>query len=140
MTNIRKGVIMYVSNNIEVNGMLLQFRFSNFRCFAEETVFDMTATSIKEHKYSLIEENGVNILPVSAVYGANASGKSSFFMAMERMKSVIVDRYVAQVSSNDNKAKPFSTPFIFDDNIKKSPSKYEVSLLLGGYEYRYGFV
>ena len=76
----------------EVIGMLLQFRFSNFRCFSEETVFDMTATPIKEHRYSLLQNNGVNILPVAAIYGANASGKSSFFMAMERMRAVVVDR------------------------------------------------
>jgi AAA15 family ATPase/GTPase len=119
--------------------MLLQFKFSNFRCFAEETIFDMTATSIKEHRYSLIEKNGVNILPVSALYGANASGKSSFFMAMERMKSVVVDRFIAQTSPNENKSKPYSNPFIFDDNSKKEPSSYEVSILIGEYEYRYGF-
>jgi hypothetical protein len=53
----------------EVIGMLLQFRFSNFRCFSEETVFDMTATPIKEHRYSLLQNNGVNILPVAAIYG-----------------------------------------------------------------------
>lgn len=130
---------MYISKFYEVNGMLLQFKFSNFRCFAEEVVFDMTATSIKEHKYSLIEKNGVNILPVAAIYGANASGKSSFFMAMERMRSVIVDRFLAQESSSENKIRPFTNSFLFDDDIRKSSSNYEVSLLIDNYEYRYGF-
>lgn len=130
---------MYLSKNIEVNGMLLQFKFSNFRSFVDETVFDMTATTIKEHKYSLVKHNGVDILPVAAIYGANASGKSSFFMAMKRMKTVVVDRFLASEISNENNEKSYSIPFMFDENIKKEPSSYEVSLLIGNYEYRYGF-
>ncbi len=124
----------------EVIGMLLQFRFSNFRCFSEETVFDMTATPIKEHRYSLLQNNGVNILPVAAIYGANASGKSSFFMAMERMRAVVVDRLIAQNSPNDRKLKPFSVPFMFDEKQKKEPTFYEATLLIRDYKYRYGFV
>lgn len=130
---------MYILKAAEVKGVLLQFKFSNFRCFADEVTFDMTATSIKEHRYSLIEKNGVNVLPVAAVYGANASGKSSFFMAYGKMRSIIVDRYLAQESPNKN-AGSFSNPFIFDENNQKEPSSYQVSILIDEYEYRYGFV
>ena len=80
----------------EMPVMLLQFKFSNYRSYAEEVVFDMLATSIKEHRESLIENNSVGILPVAAIYGANASGKSSFFMAMQRMLGIIIDKYIAQ--------------------------------------------
>lgn len=130
---------MNIRNKSEVHGMLLQFKFSNFRSFAEETIFDMTATTIKEHKYSLIQRNSVDILPVAAVYGANASGKSSFFMAFERMKLVVTERYLAQNSSGERKSKPYSTPFMFDENIKKEKSSYEVRILINDYVYRYGF-
>jgi len=121
-----------------VRNMLLKFKFSNYRCFYDETVFDMTATAIKEHRYSLIEKNGVYILPISTIYGANASGKSSFFMAFDRMKAVIVDRFVAKEQSK-GVTLPFSQPFIFSDKSQKEPTKYEVTVLINEYEYRYGF-
>lgn len=117
--------------------MFLQFKFANFRSYADETVFDMTATPIKEHRSSLIQKNGQNILPVAAVYGANASGKSSFFMALERMRSVVINRLF--YSDPIPEYKTFSIPFLFDDEVNKSPTEYEVSVLLDNYEYRYGF-
>ena len=39
----------------EVNIMLIQFRFQNYKSFKEETVLDMTATSQREHSDFLIE-------------------------------------------------------------------------------------
>lgn len=122
----------------KVNGMLLRFKFSNYRCFADETVFDMTAAPIREHKNSLIENNGVQVTPVAAFYGANASGKSSFFMAWKKMCEIITAR---QVDSNVNYGitPAFSTPFLFDENLFKTSSEFEVCLSINEYEYRYGF-
>lgn len=119
--------------------MLLRFKFSNYRCYAQNVEFDMVAKSIKEHKESLIDNNGVNILPVAAVYGANASGKSSFFMAFQRMRSVIVDRFIAREHNSEMKPLAFNSPFMFDKNLVNSPSSYEVSVAIGINEYRYGF-
>lgn len=130
---------MYLTSDREVRGMLLQFKFSNFRCFAEEVVFDMTASSIKEHKYSLIDCNGVGVLPIAAVYGANASGKTSFFMAIERMRSVVVQKFLARGTLSDSSTRSFSNPFMFQDKKTSSPTNYEVSILIDGYQYRYGF-
>lgn len=119
--------------------MLRRFKFSNFRCYVDEIVFDMTAMPLKEHKETIIEKNGVGILPVAAVYGANASGKSSFFMAMNKMSSVIVDRFLAQKSNADIRNRVFTTPFMFDKSIEDTPSSFEASIIIGAYEYRYGF-
>ncbi len=120
--------------------MLLQFKFSNYRCYADETVFDMIATPIKEHKDSLIENCGVSILPVAAIYGANASGKSSFFMAMQRMLSIVIDKFIAQERKIERKLPAFNNPFMFDKDLLSSPTSYEVTILLNSYAYRYGFV
>lgn len=124
-------------NKNEVNSvMLLQFRFSNFRSFADESVFDMTAAPIPEHnKYSLINRNGVDILPVAAIYGANASGKSSFFMAFDKMRTLVIDRFIKNDHRNNDMS--FSEPFFFDEC--HNPTNYEVTLLIGINKYRYGF-
>ncbi len=123
----------------EVPVMLLQFKFSNYRSYAEEVVFDMLATPIKEHRESLIENNSVGILPVAAIYGANASGKSSFFMAMQRMLGIIIDKYIAQERKVESKPYAFNNPFMFDDDLASAPTSYEVTILINSYAYRYGF-
>lgn len=130
---------MYIKNNCEVKAVLLQFKVSNFRCFADEVVFDMLAMPIKEHKNSLINRNGIDILPVGALYGANASGKSSFFMAINRMRNIIVERLISQHFSEYKKSSVLSSPFIFDETTKTMSSAFEISLLIDGYRYKYGF-
>ena len=64
--------------------MLVQFMFKNVLSFKDETVFDMTAiNSYKEHPENLIDlGTGEKFLRVSAIYGANASGKSNLNLAM----------------------------------------------------------
>lgn len=119
--------------------MLRKFKFSNYRCYADEVVFDLTAMPLKEHKESLIENNGVGILPVAAFYGANASGKSTFFMAMNRMNSILIDRYLAQKHNADIKSRVFTAPFMFDKAFEDAPTSFETTILIGAYEYRYGF-
>lgn len=119
--------------------MLRKFKFSNYRCYADEVEFDLTAIPLKEHRDTLIENRGVNILPVAAIYGANASGKSTFFMAMWRMTSLIFDRYLAQKRNSDVKSRVFTAPFMFDRALEDSPTSFEATVLIDAYEYRYGF-
>ena len=62
--------------------MLLQFRFSNFRSFKDETVLDMRASGSNEYSDHVRFEGVDKVLPVAAIYGANASGKSNVFKAL----------------------------------------------------------
>lgn len=114
--------------------MLLQFKFKNHKCFYEETILDLTATQEKRHINSTIELNGNNILPVIEIHGANASGKSSVLEAMQFMFNMIKNSNNIDV----NRDLP-SVPFAFCDKTKKENSEYEISIVLGDYEYRYGF-
>ncbi|MCL2050721.1 MAG: ATP-binding protein [Lachnospiraceae bacterium] len=113
--------------------MLLQFKFANYRSFADETVFNMTAAPIREHKNSLLCQNGVKVLPVAALYGANASGKSSFFRAFDSMCSLV------KGSCEEELIKAYANAFTFSAIYAKKPIEYEVSLAFNEYEYRYGF-
>ena len=60
--------------------MLDLFRFKNYGPFKEEACFDMRAVkAYKEHLYNVIDPDAANsYLKVASIYGANASGKSSF--------------------------------------------------------------
>ncbi len=69
--------------------MLKSFTLKNAFSFADESTIDMEATNIKAHSYSLLtsEKNknvpeGMKILPVMSIYGANASGKSNLVRSL----------------------------------------------------------
>lgn len=120
-------------NEERVKAMLLQFKFKNFKSFADDTTLDMMATNIKEHSTTLLEKNGYKILPVAAIFGANASGKSNLFQAFNAMESDVV-RNFEQGKKHSN-----IRPYIFNQSLDNDPSEFEVSINMDDMEYRYGF-
>jgi AAA15 family ATPase/GTPase len=125
---------MIVNKDLTGCTMLLQFRFKNYKSFADEAVLDLTATSIREHVNSLIEKNGIKVLPVAAIFGANASGKSNIFSAFYSMKRDVLASYEKRENHY------LVTPYIFSKTTEKEPTEYEVSINIDDKEYRYGFV
>ena len=56
--------------------MLIQFNFKNFKSFREEATLDLSAAKVTEFSDRVVTVGSEKILPVAAIYGANASGKS----------------------------------------------------------------
>lgn len=70
--------------------MLCQFTFRNYRSYRDETELSMQATSMREFERSLIEcPDGQSFLPVAAVYGPNAGGKSNLLEALDYIRSAV---------------------------------------------------
>lgn len=115
--------------------MLLRFTFKNYKSFCDEAVLDLTASSITEHKDSLINVNNIGILPIAAVFGANGSGKSNLFEALVTMCNE-VNGYQSK-----NEGHSFINPYFFDDKFKNAPSEFEVCIYSkkNNKEFRYGF-
>lgn len=65
--------------------MLLQFNFKNFKSFRDDTSLDLTATKISEYSNHVISIGNEKILPIVAIFGANASGKSNVLEAFRYM-------------------------------------------------------
>ena len=59
--------------------MLIDFSFKNFMSFGDECRFDMLANSDKQYRERLIDDKYSR---VRLIYGANASGKTSFIRAV----------------------------------------------------------
>lgn len=114
--------------------MLLQFKFKNHKCFYDETILDLTATQEKRHMEATIDNNGINVLQLVEVHGANASGKSSLLDALGFMFNLI-----KQSSKTDINRHIRTKPFAFSNSSLNDNSEYEISLALGTFEYRYGF-
>lgn len=116
--------------------MLIQFNFKNFKSFKNETTLDMTATSITEHPYNLInDENGEKYIKTAAIYGANASGKSSVIEAYEFMRNWVMYSFK---NASDKENIPIKR-FAFDTESKKKPAEFEVFFKYEDEEYQYGF-
>ena len=56
--------------------MLLQFNFKNYKSFRDDTILDLTATKISDFNSHVVSIANERVLPVAAIFGANASGKS----------------------------------------------------------------
>lgn len=112
--------------------MLLQFKFKNHKCFYDETILDLVATREIQNINSIIDINGNKILPIIELHGSNASGKTSLLEAMFFMFDMIKNSSKIDISQD-----LITFPFAFSNN--KENSEYEISIVLDGYEYRYGF-
>ena len=74
--------------------MLLQFSMRNHRSMKEKAVISMSATKDKSLAESLITPDGKRVLvPVMAIYGANAAGKSNVLHALFLMRDMICGKY-----------------------------------------------
>lgn len=63
--------------------MILTFKVKNFKSFGEEIqTFSMIAGKQSKHSDHLISLKDYRVLKFAAIYGANASGKSSFIQAI----------------------------------------------------------
>lgn len=122
--------------------MLLQFYFSNYRSFEGEGILDMRASGSNELSSHIRNTLNEKVLPVTAIYGANASGKSSVFEAFQFMALCVLE---SLSFSDDNKKNPYKLKvdsFKFSENREK-PSEFEINYIdkKGKKElyYNYGF-
>ena len=73
--------------------MLIQFNFNNFKSFRDEAILDLSATKITEFVDRVATIGNEKILPVAAIYGANASGKTNVYAAFEYMSEYDVNSF-----------------------------------------------
>ncbi len=127
--------------------MLLQFNFKNYKSFRDDTTLDLTATKISEFNNHVISIANEHVLPVAAIFGANASGKSNVQEAFRYMATYVIHslNYGGDESSAKKKKSEFfkPTPFLFDTTSKKAESLFEVYFMdpeeNGAKTYNYGF-
>lgn len=118
--------------------MLIEFRVRNYRSFGQESTLSLVASGDK----ALVETNTastpVHALPhivrSAAVFGANASGKTNLIRALALMRGVVVDSPKLEPSQQFN-----VQPFRLDEKLTKEPTLFEVTLLIDGTRYQYGF-
>lgn len=126
----------------EFNIMLIQFGFKNFKSFRDDTVLDLSAAKMTEFNNRVVTIGREKILPVAAIYGANASGKSNIYEAFYYMSEYVeVSLHYGDDSEHFDAYRP--TPFLFDDKTAKAESSFEVYFTIPSdpteKSYNYGF-
>jgi len=126
--------------------MLLQFNFKNYKSFRDDTILDLTATKISDFNSHVVSISNERILPVAAIFGANASGKSNVQEAFRYMTTYVLEslEYGDEADSKKKKTKFFKpTPFLFDNDSKNAETTFEVYFIdseeNGAKTYNYGF-
>jgi len=119
--------------------MLLEFHLGNYRSFRDEQALSMVASSDKEHKETHLIPTGIKTIPsalsTAAIYGPNAGGKSNIVLALSY--------FTAMVRESATKVKPGQElnvkPFLLDNKYSEAPSEFEMTFILDGVRYQYGF-
>jgi len=126
--------------------MLLQFNFKNYKSFRDDTILDLTATKISDFNSHVVSIANERVLPVAAIFGANASGKSNVQEAFRYMSVYVLEslEYGDEADSKKKKTKFFKpTPFLFDNESKNTETTFEVYFIdseeNGAKTYNYGF-
>ena len=122
--------------------MLIQFNFKNFKSFRDEASLDLSAAKMTEFSDRVVSEGNDKILPMAAIYGANASGKSNIYNAFEYMSDYVIESF--KYGDEEERFEEYRpTPFLFDSVSNDAESSFEVYFTIPGDKaektYNYGF-
>ncbi len=117
--------------------MLIRFSVENFRSFKEKQSLYLSA--VKTCKEWLSENTeidaGIRIVRSAVIYGANASGKTNLFVAMERMRAFML----ASVDIDKKTNLLLGEPFFLSADPLAVPETFEIEFTLNGRHFIYGF-
>ena len=124
--------------------MLIQFNFSNYKSFRNDTSLDLSATKISEHNNRVVSIANDRLLRIGAIYGANASGKSNVHDAFRFMTIYVLNSVTFSGKGTKKKRSHLRVrPFKFDKKSQKQESTFEVFFIDKSdsslRSYQYGF-
>ena len=119
--------------------MLLEFTVENFRSFRERQSFSMLNEKPSEDTifFDRTVETGFRVAPFlnrqACIFGANGAGKSSLVDAMS-----FVSKFVRTSVRGANGEEIRVEPFMYSEDWKKKPSKFEVAFIYNDTLYHCG--
>lgn len=113
--------------------MLIDFTFENFLSFKDESKFSMIKTLERHHANHIIDIKKYNLklLPIAAIFGGNASGKSNFVKALAVMREIVLQN-IGPNFYKDNY-------FALDQESGEKKIKFKIRLLVNDIIYEYFF-
>lgn len=114
--------------------MLYGFMCKNYASYNEECIFSMEASKIKDYDdiNTITTEHG-KILKSTFLYGPNGGGKSNLIKGMQYMRSLVMGSVL------EPRLLRINEPFRFNNISKELPTTFEMSFIIEGILYTYGF-
>ncbi len=115
--------------------MLIQFSVENYLSIRDKVYLSLEPSKDSEHPENLVLRGDYKAVSTVAIYGANASGKSSLFKAITIALNMIRNSNKLQVTD-----KLPIVPFKLDSESKNKPSSFEFTFIAKDEKkYIYGF-
>ena len=114
--------------------MLISFRIENWMSFRNQVTFSMVASRERQHsdRVPKLGKYQTRILPVAAIYGGNASGKTNFFKALSFAKALVVK------GTQPDSLIPVES-FRLDARMAEQPTRLGFELLVDEIIYEFSF-
>lgn len=119
--------------------MLVEFRVKNFRSLRDGQVLSLVASKDRTlqdtHTLATDLKAAPTLLRSAVIYGANASGKSNLIKALQYMRGVVAESATAIQPGQAFAVQPFG----LDATSASQPTEFEITFILDGVRYQYGF-
>jgi hypothetical protein len=113
--------------------MLLNFTMSNWMSYRDEASLNLASSKERQHAEtlsSLPKFRSKKALPIAAIYGGNASGKTGVFRALACLKHMVTaDSGVGGILPVE--------PFLLDGLTRHTPTLFDITFLTHNQVYRY---
>ncbi|ADP70716.1 hypothetical protein Rvan_1461 [Rhodomicrobium vannielii ATCC 17100] len=119
--------------------MLIDFRVRNFRSFKDESALSLVASTDTDLRDTNTFDTSVpavpSVLRAAALYGANAGGKSNAIRAITLMRGIVLESATLIQAGQLFNVQPFR----LDGQTAEEPTLFEITVLIDGVRYQYGF-
>lgn len=114
--------------------MIINFTLENWKSFRNKATFSMVASRERQHGDRLprLKKYQTRVLPIAAIYGGNASGKTNFFQALRFVRDLVVE---GTQPDNFIPVEPFS----LDNSALECGTRFGVELLINEIIYDFSF-
>lgn len=115
--------------------MLISFTVENWMSFREPATLSMVAGREKQHgnHKTKLGKHGLSLLPVAAIYGGNASGKSNLCKAMGFARDFVI------AGTSGPMSKIAAQPFKLNPDTFRKPSIFTFAFAVQSIIYEYSF-
>ena len=112
--------------------MLINFSIQNFGSIKDKQTLSFEADRSQHlEDYYVIHTNGLRLLKLALIYGANASGKTTILKALDFLRTLVLN-------PKNQKTQTFDfEPFHFDDNTPQQNTVFEIEFIQNGMRYLY---
>jgi AAA15 family ATPase/GTPase len=116
--------------------MIVDFTVSNFRSIKAAQTLSLYAQRKTEHLADNIHypaEAKIGILTSAGIYGANASGKSNFLLALKALSELVSE----SGDLKDGESIDVYEPYRLSQQTKDAPTQFELEFVLNSERYQY---